>query len=872
VAANHWQRVEALYHAALEREPAERADFLARSCGSDDALRSEVESLLRYDGAAGDFLERPALEDEANGLAREPGTILGERDVDGYAILSLLGAGGMGEVYRARDLALGREVALKVLRRSAAASDASLRRFEEEARLASALNHPNIVTIYGVGAKDDVAYIAMELVRGRTLRDALSSGPLPLDRAVSLAVQLADALAAAHAAGIVHRDLKPENLMLTEDGRLKVLDFGIAKLQGSPEEPGAALPPRPRSATQTGAIFGTIGYMSPEQAAGLPAEPASDQFSFGAILFEILSGRRAFERDTPAATIDAIRHDDPAPLVLPEGASALRAVIARCLAKAPRDRFPETRDLAARLREVAAGFERRAAAPAPNRRRWLWLGAAAAIAAAVGLATWRAGPRDTGIRSIAVLPFQKVAGGAEAESLADGLTRGVTRGISRLSSLAVRPRSAALHFRGADADPADAARKLGVDAVVTGTLSQEGGRASAAAALVDARTGVRLWSRSYDLPVTDALSVQNEIARDLVTEGIRLPLSREDRRELARRPTDDAIAYDLYLRSVRLCERGTEADYLEARALLQQAVARDPNFALAYVALATTHSVMTVDGYESPAQALPEITRNVRRALDADQDLPDAHSEAAVALFYFQWDWKGSEAEWRQALASRGGGFVPDFLAAYALQQWALGKPREALALVRRARELDPLGLEPRLREADFLLHAGSLDEAAAQYESVVRTADTADPEAASAAANAWLGLAEVRSRQGRFDDAIAARRSADEASGDDAFADLYATAHGEAGYRDLERRSARLQLDALRQRTAAGGYASPLDFARVYARLGDRERAFESLDAALAERSPGLAFLSVDPAWDGVRADPRFAAAVRRVGLPAAS
>jgi len=872
VAANRWQRVEALYHAALEREPAERADFLERTCGGDDALRNEVESLLRYDGAAGDFLERPALEVEANGLAREPGTILGERDVDGYAILSLLGAGGMGEVYRARDLALGREVALKVLRRSAASSDASLRRFEEEARLASALNHPNIVTIYGVGAKDDVAYIAMELVRGRTLRDALSSGPLPLGRAVSLAVQLADALAAAHAAGIVHRDLKPENLMLTEDERLKVLDFGIAKLHGSPEEPDAVLPPRPRAATQTGAVLGTAGYMSPEQAEGLPAEPASDQFSFGAILFEMLSGRRAFERDTPAATIDAIRHDDPAPLVLPEAASALRAVIARCLAKDPRGRFPETRDLTARLREIAGGFERPAAARSPNRRRLLWFGAAAAIAAAAGLAAWRARSLDTGIRSIAVLPFEKVAGGAEAESLADGLTRGVTRGISRLSSLAVRPRSAVLRFQGSNADPKETGQKLRVDAVVTGTLSQEGGRSVAEAALVDVRTGVRLWSRTYALPGTDALTIQSEIARDLVTEGIRLPLSREDRRELARRPSDDPVAYDLYLRAVRLCERGTEAAYLEARALLRKAVTRDPNFALAYVALATTYSVMSVDGYESPAQALPEITRNVRRALDADQDLPDAHSEAAVALFYFQWDWKGSAEEWRQALASRGGGFVPDFLEAYALQQWALGKPREALALVRRARDLDPLSLEPRLREADFLLHAGSLDEAAAQYESVVRTADKADPEGASAAANAWLGLAEVRARQGRFDDAIAAHRSADEASGESAFADLEGTARGQEGYREIERRAARLQLDALRQRTAEGGYASPVDFARAYARLGDRERAFGSLDAALAERSPGLAFLKVDAAWDGLRTDPRFEAVVRRVGLPAAS
>ena len=361
--SDRWAEVERIFHARSSSEAASARRISSRPAAGTTALLREVRSLLTHAETSGAFLERPALEEEARDSSREAPLHLGESDIDGYQILSLEGAGGMGEVYRARDLTLRREVALKVLSRSAAGGPADLRRFEEEARLASALNHPNIVTIYGVGEQGELAYIAMELVRGtHPARAAFRRRTIRCGKRSTSPLQLADALAAAHAAGIVHRDLKPENLMVTPDGLLKVLDFGIAKLQGS-NNPLAGSVPGPSAQTrqtEAGKILGTVGYMSPEQAAGKPAESASDQFAFGAIFYEMLSGRRAFKRDSHAKTLEAVLHEEPEPIEsLNAGVTApLRELLARCLAKAPAARYPDTRELAGQLRQIRDGWER----------------------------------------------------------------------------------------------------------------------------------------------------------------------------------------------------------------------------------------------------------------------------------------------------------------------------------------------------------------------------------------------------------------------------------------------------------------------------------------------------------------------------------
>jgi TolB-like protein/tetratricopeptide (TPR) repeat protein len=814
-------------------------------------------------------------------MTSDPGAFAG-RHLGGYEILSLLGAGGMGEVYRARDVKLGREVALKVLARPA--DPAYLQRFEDEARLASALNHPNIVTIYGVGQEGDIAYIAMELVRGRTLRELLAERALRVGEVLDLAAPLADALAAAHASHIMHRDLKPENVMVTSEGLVKVLDFGLAKHPGGLDslvhvEDDVAT----RAAlTHDGMILGTVGYMSPEQAAGRPATLASDQFSFGVILYEMFCGRRPFERDTTVETLSAIIREKPVPIetINADVTFPIQQMVERCLAKEPGDRYAETRRLAIELHEIRVQWNRESESGSPQvltaappaartvsdaqpavsvtRRRALWLTVGALTIVVAGLGAWRLWPQDTGIRVLAVLPFANAAHDEEAEYLCDGITESLIHQISRLPSLTVMARSTVFNFKGKTIDPREAGRQLGVDAIVTGTVTSRSGRLRITAELVEVATGAQLWGNTYERAAAEVVSIQDEIASAIMDEGIRLRLSGDERRRLVRRFTDDPVAYESYLRARHLVLRGSEAEILQARELLASATKRDPQFALAHNVLAASYVGAAIEGFERPADAWPLANVSNRRALELDPELPEAHATTANVAFLFSWDWVTAEREWKIATEAPSGAFPTNTLLGYPMERWALGRPDDALRIIRRIRQADPLTPAFAVWEADFLYYSGQLDAAVALYEKTIR--DEATPLA-------LFGLAEALRSLGRFDEAIDARRRAHEAAGD-SLGDVLEKAKGADGYRKIERMAARQELETLKSRAAAG-YVSPLDFARAHARLGEVEQAFSYFEAAFADRAPGLVFLKADRSWDAIRGDPRFVAAVRRVGLP---
>ena len=790
----------------------------------------------------------------------------------------------MGEVYRARDVKLGREVALKVLPRPAAIDSAYLQRFEEEARIASVLNHPNIVTIYGVGEEDAIAYIAMELVRGRTLRALLGERSLRVGEVLDLAAPLADALAAAHASGIVHRDLKPENVMVTVEGLVKVLDFGLAKRPrgiDSSDYPEDQVATR-AALTQDGMILGTVGYMSPEQAAGRPASLASDQFSFGVILYEMLCGRKPFERETAVETLSAIIREQPTPIqTVSAGVTfPIQQIVERCLAKEPGDRYAETRHLAIELREVRDQWNRESesgaaqgltaalpetrtvsdAAPVVSvtRRRVLWLAGGVLTTMVAGLGAWRLWPQDTGIRVLAVLPFANAAHDKDAEYLCDGITESLIQQISRLPSLTVMARSTVFNFKGKTIDPREAGRQLGVDAILTGTVTSRSGRLRVTAELVEVATGVQLWGNTYERAAAEVVSVQDEIASAIMDEGIRMRLSGDERRRLVRRFTDDPVAYESYLRARHLVLRGSEADILQARKLLVHATGRDPQFALAHNVLAASYVRAAIEGFERPADAWLLANASNRRALELDPELPEAHATTANVAFYFSWDWVTAEREWKIATEAPGRAFPTNTLLGYAMERWALGRPDDALRIIRRIRQADPLTPGFAVREADFLYYSGQLDAAVALYEKTIRD---------EATALALFGLAEALRSLGRFDEAIDARRRALEADGD-SLGDVLEKAKGADGYRKIERMAARQELETLKSQ-ATVGYVSPLDFARAHAQLGETEQAFSYFNAAFADRAPGLVFLKADREWDAIRGDPRFAAAVRRVGLP---
>jgi serine/threonine protein kinase len=810
MSASAWTRIEPIVEAALALDRDARAAYLDQACDGDATLRQEVDALIGYAADAEVFLAQTALEDASRALTdeRSPSSMLG-RQVAGYRLDALLGIGGAGEVYRARDLRLDRDVAIKILWHLDSDRPSERRRVEAEARSASRLNHPNIVTIYAVGEDDGLGFIAMELVQGQTLGERMSVGRLPADQLLTIAVRLADALAAAHAEGIVHRDLKPENVMITPTGAVKVLDFGIAR--------------RDRDEGER-AIAGTAGYIAPEVLAGEPARAAADQYAFGVILREMVAG---------------------AP-------SRVAPIIARCLEADPSRRFPSAAELAAALRQLRDGQP-------ISRRQVLMAVAGLAGIALAGAAVWR-GSQGRARQPIAVLPFRNTSGDADIDYLASGLTATLIERLALMPALQVASRSLVANFKDATIEPRDLGRQLGADVVLSGTVNRQASILHIATKLADVATGTTLWSAEYQRPASELLIVEEQIAQAIVDEGVKLTLSAEQRRRLTRRPTRDAEAWQQYLQAIYLCQQETEDAYLDARDLLGEALARDPQFAAAHVQMATTFAVMAVDGFERPTDAWPESSRHVRRALEIDPDLTDAYASSASHEFFFNWNWEAAEAEWRQAMRFGGGELHPDFYTARALQRWAVGRGDEALAFARQARAIDPISPMFAIREADFLTHAGRPAEAVSLYRQVL----SQHPDDS----RARFGLSDALRDQGRLDDALAERRAAHVSAGEGDIVSGPFSASTAEELRRLDARSARAELQALVGRERAGGYVSPLDLARQHARLGEYEAAEALFDRALADRSPGLTMLNVDAVWAGMRGGARFSALRERVRL----
>jgi TolB-like protein len=484
-----------------------------------------------------------------------------------------------------------------------------------------------------------------------------------------------------------------------------------------------------------------------------------------------------------------------------------------------------------------------------------------AAGAAGAWAVWPSGPA---VRSIAVLPFTNTDGVAEIDYLCTGLADTLARRLAFVPGLDVRARRPQAAGRGrALLDPLEAGRRFGVETVLTGSVRVRAGTVAVRAQLIDVGRGEQAWVGDYERPASGLLRLQHDLATAIVLEAIRRPLEASARRRFDRELTENPEAHDLYLRGLHLHRLGSERFRLTARRLLAEAVELDPAFAVAHVSLASTHSVLAVDGLERPTEAWPKTDRIVRRALEIDPDLPEALAERAAFWFFFSHDWEAAAREWTQALRYAASPTLPDLLSSSALMSWALGRTDEALGLARRARSLDPLTPRFAVQEADVLLHAGRVEESIDLYAAVVD--DTPDE------ISAWLGLAAGHRARGAFDAAIAASRRAYMLMGHawpPPFLATIETARGEAGDRAIQQAAVALELDGLRARAAQGGYVSPLDLARGYAQLGQRDLAFEHLDNAFADRAPGLVFLKVDRAWTSVRGDPRFAAAMEAADL----
>jgi len=831
-----------------------------------------------------------------------------------YRIVSLIGAGGMGEVYLAEDTRLGRRVAVKILPEDVNRDNARLQRFEQEARAASALNHPNILTVFEFGDQDGLHFLATEYIEGKTLRDKLNHSRLSISAALSIAEQVAFALSAAHSAGIVHRDLKPENIMVRGDGIVKVLDFGLAKLTQDGDgrtDPEAAT--RALVRTDPGAVMGTAAYMSPEQVKGKEADGRTDIWSLGAVLFEMLTGKMPFIGENSNEVIASILKTEP-PLVSslePSAPHDLEKIVGKTLRKDREERYQNVKDLwldlkdakqdidmAAKLerssvpdRTVALGTERsvapasatddrlnsptismqRAASsgnivPTASSAEYLVseikshkrgvlavLGLLIIALAAGGLWYYRsASLSDDQISSIAVLPFENGSGDPDLDYLSDGLSETLIDKLSELPQLKVIARNSSFKYRGAGLDLQDIANKLGVRAIVTGKVVRVGDNLNVRVEMIDAAENRQLWSEQYNRKASDLLAVQQEIAQT-ASDKLRLRLSGAQEQQLAKPGTANSQAYELVLKGKFYDNKGGTENRRKANQYFQQAVTVDPNYALAYAELANSYSGMAASSEVDQKEYLSKAESAAQKALKLDETLPEAH-EAMGFLNLHTWNWSAAEQEYKRAIELNVN--LSDAHGSYAAFLSRMCRHDEAIAEARRARELDPLSVNETRGLGYRLYQARRYDEAI----EVLQKAIEMDPNYETA----YGIMAYAYNAKGQFKEAINSFLEAIRLGDKSTSVQVYL---GEAYVGNGEREKAQA---ILKQLQTTKEYVSPGELAVLYAALGDKEAAFATLERAYAEHDLQLQFLKVDPSYDRLRDDPRFQELIRRVGLPA--
>ena len=726
-----------------------------------------------------------------------------------YEIRSQLGAGGMGEVYLAFDTELDRTVAIKILPEAFASNQQRLQRFVQEAKAASALNHPHILTIYEIGTAGVTRFIATEFIDGDTLRERIRNGSLSLNEILDIAMQAAGALAAAHAAGIIHRDIKPENIMVRRDGYIKLLDFGLAKLtEPADSTTDAEAPTKAMVNTSAGVVMGTANYMSPEQAKGTKVDARTDLWSLGVVLYEMISGQQPFAGETATETISLILQKEPVPLTryTNEAPAELERIVAKTLTKDREERYQTGKDLLVDLRnlkrklEVDAEIDRTAPpelhavtptsagqsmpatesgkapatsqpsiAHAPSSAEYVVSGIkqhklAAAVAVIVlvlgafGLVAYlRARATEVAIESIAVLPFQNRSTETDTEYLSDGLAESLIYRLSQLPNLKVSPTSSVFRYKGKEIDPVKVGQELGVNAVLSGRIVQRGENLTVSAELVDVRYNKLLWGEQYDRKMSELLATQREIAREIV-DKLKLRVSGEEK-GLAKHYTESNEAYQLYLKGRFYWNKRSVEGLQKALEYFQQAIDRDPNFALAYSGMADTYALLggpEAGGDMPPNEMLPKAKAAALKALEIDETLAEPHVSLAHAKYFYDRDFAGAEREFKRAIELN-----PNYSVAhhwYAIYLMIVGRQRDSLAEIRRAQELDPLSLSINTWLGHILARSGQSDQAVEQLRKTLEM----DPNFILA----HFRLGSLYEEKGMYDEAISEFREVLKLSG----------------------------------------------------------------------------------------------------------
>jgi TolB-like protein/Flp pilus assembly protein TadD len=772
----------------------------------------------------------------------------------------------MGEVYRATDTKLGRDVALKVLPAEMAKDPDRIDRFRREAKALAALDHPGIVTVYSVEEADGVHFLTMQLVEGQALGRLIPEGGMPVERLAAIGTTLAEALTAAHEKGIVHRDLKPANVMVTADGRVKVLDFGLARMRPAADSADSAL--STQAATRGGVVMGTVPYMSPEQVSGRHVDHRTDIFSLGVMLYEMASGRRPFEGGSMVELGSAILRDTPPDL------KALRAglpddlmrVVSRCLQKDPATRFQSMRDVHDALSTVATGASDgrvRSDHGARRRRRALQVVAGLAILLGGAYLVVRSGFLRPGglapgaalearIRSIAVLPLDNYSGDPGQDYFAEGMTDELTTDLARISRLRVVSRGSAMQFKGAKRPPTpEIAKRLDVDAIVEGSVVRAGDRVRISAQLIDARADRHLWASSFERSSRDVLALQDELASAIAQE-IHVQLTPAEQSRLASAPSVNPEAYDAYLKGRYFFNRPSDENVQKAIARFEEAIAASPDLVPALSGLSDAYLWAGYnEGFMTASEARPKAKAAAEKAVALDDSSAEAHTSLAVFKLFYEYDWEGSEVEFRRAIELN-----PSY--AYAHDQFAMGlafqgRLDESMAASRRAAELEPLN--PQIPIDAIFAPAWNGDYAAASEQA--RRAAEIDPTFFfPPAAYGWIDL-----EAGKVSEAIPHFEKA-KAMGAPPFVSAFlAYAYGASGDRDR----AEAELEELKKRSL-GGSVTPFNLALFALGQGDHGRAVSYLEQAYASDSEWLGWLGHDRIFDPLRPDPRFATLLRKL------
>ena len=778
-----------------------------------------------------------------------------------YKLHSAIGEGGMGEIYRARDLRLKRDIAIKILPEKYMRNAAAVERFMREAHAASALNHPNILTIYDIGEQDEIQFIATEFVDGKTLREKIKFGALNLNEALDIAVQVSSALVAAHEAGIVHRDIKPENVMIRADGYVKILDFGIAKLTEVEANDAATLV---QSTTIPGTILGTASYMSPEQARGQEVDTRSDIFSFGVLLYEMVTGFLPFSGASAADVIAAILKSEPKPIseFVKNVPSELEWSIAKALRKEREERYQTIRELLGDLRrlkhrlEFETELKRVSDSGSTNNanlseRATLILPQGAVQTASLT----RIRRTRKAIDSLAVLPFINVADDPNAEYLSDGITECTINSLSKLPKLRVVPRSTVFRYKGQETDLQKVGEELGVRAVFSGRVMQLGDSIIVKAELVDIANEAHLWGEEYRRTMTDIFTLLDEIAED-ISEQLKLKLTGEEKKKLAKRHTENAEAYQLYLKGrYFVTTKRTEEFIKKGIECFQKAIDLDPNYAYAYSGIADAYGFLASStGGLSPHDAYPKSKAAALKALEIDDALGEAFCSLGFSRLLYDWDFAQAERDFKRAIQLSPN--YPNAHDGYGFYLKAVGRHKEAIEKCKQVQRLDPLSPFAHVSLGYAYYFARDFEKAIEECNKALEL----DKYSSFAYRN--LGLAYLQ--MGNIENAINALcKAVTFSSGGLAFESYLGLAYAIAG-----KQAEALETLSNLQEIAKERYVPSYSFAMLYMGLNDLDKTFEWLEKAFQERSGFLPFLKVEPMVDALRYDLRFQDLLWRIDL----